>query len=160
MRSDCIKHIHPWKVNSHSPNQGIPRLLWNLKVYFSIHESPLLVYHLVQMHPVHTFTPCFPQNYYNTTFPSTPRSSKWSLPSNNLHDFLKSTVHATCPPISHSLIWSSNNIWWIVQVMKLLIMQSSSVCIQIFHSAPCSQKASDYGLSCVWENDDQQILIG
>jgi len=31
------------------------------------------------------------------------------------------------PPISFFLIWSPDNIWWVVQIVRLLIMQSSSL---------------------------------
>jgi len=41
--------------------------------------SPPLVPILSQMHPIRTFPPYFPKIHSNI-FPSTPRSSSWSLP--------------------------------------------------------------------------------
>jgi len=37
---------------THSPNQEISYLLWNLKVHYCVHERPSLVPVLSQMHPV------------------------------------------------------------------------------------------------------------
>jgi hypothetical protein len=60
--------------------------------------------------------------------------------------------YLTCP--SHPLCFDHpSNIWWRIQVIKLLIMQSSpatSSLIQIFSSAPCSQTPSTYDLPLVW----------
>jgi hypothetical protein len=50
-----------------------------------------------------------------------------------LYEFLIFPVRTTYPPISLSLIHS--NIWWSVQVIKLLIMQSSPAS---FHFYPLS----------------------
>jgi hypothetical protein len=49
-----------WEANSHSISQ-IPRLLWNPKVRYHIHNSPPLVPIMSQMHPVHTFPTYFPK---------------------------------------------------------------------------------------------------
>jgi hypothetical protein len=50
-------------------------------------------------------------------------SSEWSLPFRFHISSLPSVLHS--PPISSSLTWYPNNIWWSEQVMKLLIMQFS-----------------------------------
>jgi len=48
------------------------------------------------------------------------------FPTKILYSFLVSFTRATFPPISFCLIWSPrSNVWWSVQVMKFLIMQSS-----------------------------------
>jgi hypothetical protein len=74
-----MEHSLSWEANSHSVGQGIPSLLWNSKVNYRVHKSPLLVPVLSQMNPVHNLPPCFPKTHYNI-LPSTSRSSEWSLP--------------------------------------------------------------------------------
>jgi len=75
-----------------------------------------------------------------------------------LYAFLVSSMHVTC--FAYYRLWFDhpNNIWWSVQVMKLLIMQFSSSLlslppsqVQIFSSAPCSQTPSVYVLPVVWD---------
>jgi len=62
---------NPWEANSHSANQEILHLLWNMKVYFCVHKS--------QMHPVHTIPPYFTNIHSNIILLFTPMSSQWSL---------------------------------------------------------------------------------
>jgi len=53
---------------------------------------------------------------------------------------------------SHVLLFNHpNNIWWSVQVMKILTMQSSPVSRQIFSTSPCSQTPSTYAPPLVWK---------
>jgi hypothetical protein len=47
--------------NCHSASHEIPRLLWNLKIHYRVHNSPPLVPILSHMQPVHTFPPNFPK---------------------------------------------------------------------------------------------------
>jgi hypothetical protein len=65
------------EASSHSSSQDIPRLLWDPKVHYYVHNSPPLVPILIQ--PIHTFPPNFLHIHSNIIFPSTPRSSEWSL---------------------------------------------------------------------------------
>jgi hypothetical protein len=51
------------EVNSHSANQEIPRLLWNPKVHYHVHNRPPLAPILSQMNQIHTFAPYFPKIY-------------------------------------------------------------------------------------------------
>jgi hypothetical protein len=51
-----------WEVDSHAASQEILRLLWNPKVPYRVHINLPLVPTLSQMHPVHTFPPCFPKD--------------------------------------------------------------------------------------------------
>jgi len=103
-----------WEANSHSASQKIPRILWNSEVHYRVHKGPPLIRIL---------------SYYNI-LPSTPRSSEWSLPfkfSNQNTVCIYHPSDACCMPLLSHSPWfdHSNNIWWSVQVMKLLIMQSS-----------------------------------
>jgi hypothetical protein len=84
---------------------------------------------LHQINPVHTCPTNFPKIHSNITFPSTPRLFEWSLPfsfsdKNNVCIFNLSHACYMSRP-SHPPCLDPNNIWWSVQVMKLLIMQSS-----------------------------------
>jgi hypothetical protein len=54
-----------WEANSHSHSKEIPRLLWNPKVHDHVLKSPQLVPILRQMHPVLTFSSCFPTIHSN-----------------------------------------------------------------------------------------------
>jgi len=71
----------------------------------------------------------------NTTFPYTPRSSEWSLqvfqPNFSMHSHISNACYISHP--SH-LPWfdQSNNIWWSIQLILLLIMQSSSASCHFF----------------------------
>jgi len=67
-----------WEANSISACQEISCLLWNPKVHYRVHNISIPVQS--QMHPVHTFSPYFPNIHSNIIFPSAPRSNAWSLP--------------------------------------------------------------------------------
>jgi hypothetical protein len=56
-----------------------PQLLWNPNVHTRVYKSPLLPPVLIHMYPVQSFQPYFPKIHLNN-LPSTPRSSKLSLP--------------------------------------------------------------------------------
>jgi hypothetical protein len=48
-----MQHIPSWEADSHSASQEIPRLLWNPKVHFRVHNSALLVPILSHMNSIH-----------------------------------------------------------------------------------------------------------
>jgi hypothetical protein len=85
----------------------IPRLLWNQKVHWFVHNSPSMAPVLSQINPVHILHLYFLKAHFNIILPSTPRSSEWSLPFrfSNLNVCFS---HPLCalhvPPISSSSI--------------------------------------------------------
>jgi len=104
-----------WEADSYSASWEIPHVLWNLKVHYHVHRSPLLVPILSQMIAVHTYQPCFPKIHSNI-FLSVPRSSMWYLPfrfsDKNFVCFLIAPMHAAYPTHLH-LPWLDHcNIWW------------------------------------------------
>jgi len=117
-----------WEANSNSVCHEIPCLLWNLNVHYHLHNSPPLVPILSHMHPVHTVPPYFPVIHSNIILPFTPRSSKCSLRISNQNIACIYHLFHPCymPHQSHSPWFDHpNNTWWSVEVIKLLIMQSS-----------------------------------
>jgi hypothetical protein len=82
------------------------------------------------MHTVHTLPPYFSKIHSNIILPSTLKYSEWSLSfwfSNQNFLCVSSLSHACYMPRPCHPTWFDhpNNIWWSLQVMKLLIMQPS-----------------------------------
>jgi hypothetical protein len=98
------------KANTHLISQKIPRLLRNQKVHYRVHKSPPLIPTLNQMHPAPTSSPYIHKIHSNIILPSTPVSSKLSLPFRFSNHNIARVSHVPCvlyaPPISSSLIWS------------------------------------------------------
>jgi hypothetical protein len=68
-----------WEANCHSANQEIPLLVWNPKVHYLVHKSPLLVPVLRQMNVVHILPTYFTRIHSNIILSSTYTSSEWSV---------------------------------------------------------------------------------
>jgi hypothetical protein len=61
----------PRDFSTHSPGK-IPRLLWNSKVHYIIHNSLPLFIILIRVNPIHIFPPCSPKISSGFVFSSTP----------------------------------------------------------------------------------------
>jgi len=72
----------PWEADIRSASQEISYLLRNPKICYHFHSIQPLVLVLSQMNPIHILTTYLFNIYFDIVFPSTPRSSKLSLPFN------------------------------------------------------------------------------
>jgi len=115
-----------WDADRFSASQEIPRILWNPKVHYRVYKCPPPVPIRSQISPVHA--PLIPLPWRSVLILSSHLRlrSMWSL-SLRFHyqnPACTASVPHTCymPHPSHSRFDHPNNIWWGVQVIKLLIM--------------------------------------
>ena len=91
----------------------------SLLLYLSLSSARSI--HSVYHHPPDSF-----KIHSNIILPSMPKSPKWSLslssslPTNTLYKSLLSPIHVTCPTHLILFDFNTNNVWWRVQIMKLL----------------------------------------
>ena len=87
-----------WEANRLSASQEIPRLLWNPKIHYRLHECPPPLPILSQLDPVQTPTSHFLKIYLNIILPLKLGSPKWSHCLRFSHQY---SVYAS--PLSHTL---------------------------------------------------------
>jgi hypothetical protein len=124
-----------------------PHLLWKPQVQYRVHKTSPLVHLLSQMKPVHYFR----NIHSNIIFPSTPyvfrAVSSLQVSRQKCTNFLSLPRVLHAPPIP----WLDypNNVWWSVQVMRLLIMHlpqlpTTSSPLSPYILLNCSQTPSIY----------------
>jgi hypothetical protein len=134
-----MKQSPPWEANSHSASQEIPLLLLNPKVHHRVHKSPQSVTILSQMNPVHSFLPYLPNIHFNIIFPSTCRSSPWSLLFTFLDQnfvFISDLSHACYVPGLSHLPGIILIIFAYFHLLHKYIIHNISLCI-LYSGFPC-----------------------
>ena len=127
IRANSMEKSPSWKAISSSASQEIPRISWNPKVHFRIHNSPSPIPILDQINPFHASTLQTLKIHFSIIIISKPRFSKWSLSIRSLHQNPVYTYRVPHPCYVPRLCHSSwfdypKNIWWGVQIIKLLLM--------------------------------------
>jgi hypothetical protein len=104
--SDLLTHslieLSPsWEAANCAATQEFPSILWNMKVYYHVHKSSLLVPILSQINPIHTIQSYLSKIHLILSTHLRLRLPSGLLPSgfpiNILYVFLLSPIRATCP---------------------------------------------------------------
>jgi hypothetical protein len=77
-KTNFLEHSLSTEANSSSASLEIPRILWNPKVHYRVHNSPQLVPILRQINKVQAL-PFLSSTIHFNIIPLIPRSSKWRL---------------------------------------------------------------------------------
>jgi hypothetical protein len=91
-----MEHSPSWEAKRFSASQEIPRILWNPKVHYRIHNSPPPVPILSHINPIQASSSHFLNIHFNIIVSYTSGSFKWSFHSS----FPTKTLFA--PLLSHS----------------------------------------------------------
>ena len=104
-----MKHRPSWEANRFSASQEIPRVLWDPKVHYRIHNSSPSLRVLSKTDSVHASSH-FSKIHFNTTLPSKPCHPSGLLPSGPPTKTLYATLLASfvlhALPIAVFLTWS------------------------------------------------------
>ena len=84
------------EANRFSASQEIPRILWNPKVYYYIHNFPTYAPILSQINPIHVPISHFLKIRLNIILPSMPGSSKWAVSLRFPNPVYTSSLPCTC----------------------------------------------------------------
>jgi len=120
-----------WEANTSSGSQGTPQISWKLKVHYHIQMCLQPVPILSQINPVHASPPTsWKWKFILILTSHLSRSIKWSrslkFPNQNPVCTSPAPHSLHMPKPSHASWFDHlNNIWWGVQIIKLLIMWSS-----------------------------------
>jgi hypothetical protein len=114
------------EANRFASSPEIPRILWNPKVHYRIHNFPPPVSILSQVNPAHTPTYHSLNIHLNINLPSKPRSPQWNLSlrvshQNPIHaSSFPHTCYMSCPSRS-SRFCHPHNIGWAVQMWAVCV---------------------------------------
>ena len=121
-----IEQSPSWEPNRFSASQEIPQILQKPKVHCRNHKCSPPFPILSHLDPVLKPTSHCLKIHFNIILPSKPGSPKWSLFLSFPHWNLvhgSSLLHTRYMPRQSKSSWfhDSTNIWWGVQIIKLLI---------------------------------------
>ena len=119
-----------WEANWFAASQVIPRISRNPKVYYRTHKRPPPVHIEGQPNPVHIPTSHLLEIQPNTIHPPSPRSPQWCLSLQShyqdpIHLPLLTHMRHMSSPFHSSPFYHPHNNGWGIQIIQLLVMQSS-----------------------------------